>query len=213
MLSRKVELSSELGVDPHLIAGLVMAAFFGLFAFLMTATSMRYVILNMTNVDMLGSKTKVYQLAVHVPRGTQSTDNFTTVSYPLPRLELGINGEANRRTVSGIARNSSSSGRQASSPRPKPRDDLATRTFAILRTEPGENPWNLGYWENWKSVMGTNVLDWLLPIFKSPCVNHDSHESFYPMGPVLTDILARYGLSRDGEADDGAGLEMRQIRI
>ncbi|RYP02980.1 hypothetical protein DL764_005466 [Monosporascus ibericus] len=191
------------------LAGIAMAAFFGIFNFLMTATSMRYVFLNMTNVDMLGARSKVHQLAVRVPRGTPSTHNFTTVTYPLPKLELGINGEANRRPRPRATDNSRAGGR-ANGASPDPRDDLATRTFAILRTEPGENPWHLGYWQNWKSVMGTNFIDWLLPIRKSPCANHENGESFYPMGPLLADIRARYGLSRNIE-DGGAGLEMRQI--
>ncbi|RYP12384.1 hypothetical protein DL765_007372 [Monosporascus sp. GIB2] len=173
------------------------------------STSMRYVFLNMTNVDMLGARRKVHQLAVRVPRGTRSTDNFTTVTYPLPKLELGINGEANRRPRP-LATDNSGPGGRANGASPDPRDDLATRTFAILKTEPGENPWHLGYWQNWKSVMGTNFIDWLLPIRKSPCANHENGESFYPMGPILADIRARYGLSRN-VADGGAGLEMRQI--
>ncbi|RYO77679.1 hypothetical protein DL766_008909 [Monosporascus sp. MC13-8B] len=193
----------------HLVAGIAIAAFFGIFNFLMTVTSMRYVFLNMTNVDMLGARRKVHQLAVRVPHGPRSTDSFTTVTYPLPKLELGINGEANRRSRPRATDNSGPGGR-ANGASPDPRDDLATRTFAILKTEPGENPWHLGYWENWKSVMGTNFIDWLLPIRKSPCANHENGESFYPMGPVLVDIRARYGLSRN-VAEGGAGLEMRQI--
>ncbi|KAK7754585.1 Palmitoyltransferase pfa5 [Diatrype stigma] len=204
-----MELRTErVPADSRLIAGVALAAFFGLFAFTMTATSLRYVLLNMTSVDMLRSGTKVYQLAVRVPRGTRSTDNFTTVSYPLPKLELGINGEANKRLRPGTnAGNDSSDGS-----RPNARDALATRTFAILRTEPGENPWHLGYWGNWKSVMGSHVIDWLLPIRKSPCVNHEGHEGFYRMGPILADIRARYGLVNDETIDENAGLEMRQIR-
>lgn len=194
--------------DSRLIAGVVLAAIFGLFAFTMTTSSMRYVLLNMTSVDVLRSGTKVYQLAVRVPRGTRSTDNFTTVSYPLPKLELGINGEANKRLKSGTtAGNDGSDGSRLNT-----RDGLATRTFAILRTEPGENPWHLGYWGNWTLVMGSNVIDWLLPIRKSPCVNHEGHEGFYPMGRVLANMRARYGLVGNEAIDENAGLEMRQVR-
>ena len=192
------------GTDARLIAGIAIAAFFGLFAFMMTATSMRYVLLNMTNVDMLGSRSKVYQLAVRVPRGTRSTDNFATVTYPLPKLELGINGEANKRSVPSTGEG------QAGRPSREVRDGLANRTFAILRTEPGENPWHLGYLRNWKEVMGTTIIDWILPIRKSPCTNHESHESLYPMGRVLSDIRARHGLGL-GAMDESHGLEMRQL--
>ncbi|KAI1811948.1 DNA/RNA polymerase [Poronia punctata] len=153
--------------DPYLIAAIAISAFFGLFAFLMTVTSMRYVFLNMTNVEILGFETKSWQLAVRVPRGTRS-DKFGVVVYPLPN-------EANdqRYTVPATSR-----------------DDLATRTFAVLATEGGaqENPWDLGFWRNWQTVMGTNPFDWLFPIRSSPCTNHESHESYYPMGPVLDKI-------------------------
>lgn len=199
-----MQAQDEVTLDRRIIAGLVIAAFFCIFSFTMTLTSMRYIFLNMTNVDMLSFKSKVYQLAVRVPHGTRPTDTFTTVTYPLPKLELGINGEANRRFVHGAAR-------QPIDSRANARDDLATRTFAILRTESGENPWDLGYWRNWKSVMGTNFVDWLLPVRRSPCANHESHESFYPMGHVLADVCARHGLSHEG-TDDNAGLEMRQVR-
>ncbi|KAL7621169.1 Palmitoyltransferase pfa5 [Parahypoxylon ruwenzoriense] len=198
-------------LDPHFVAVIVLAAFFGLFTFLMTVTSMRYVLLNMTNVDMLGSRSKVYQLAVRVPRGTGSTDRYTVVTYPLPRPGEVTSDRHNgtggpRRVASG-----SSLGIQAGHPRPIARDDLATRTFAILKTEPGENPWDIGLQRNWQAVMGTNALDWFLPFRKSPCVNHEGHDSFYPMGQVLEDVRARYNLPSP-TTDESAGLEMRELR-
>lgn len=162
--SLRKEISEGSPLDPHFIPAIVLAAFFGLFTFLMTVTSMRYIFLNMTNVDMLGYQSKVYQLAVHVPRGTESTDKFTVVTYPLPRPGEAVNGWSN-----GTARpGTNESGGSAVQIRPSARDDLATRTFAILKTEPGENPWDIGIWRNWKSVMGTNVLDWILPFESRP---------------------------------------------
>ncbi|KAI2637658.1 zf-DHHC-domain-containing protein [Hypomontagnella submonticulosa] len=193
-------------LDPHFIPALVLAAFFGLFTFLMTMTSMRYIFENMTNVDMLGSRSKVYQLAVRVPRGTKSTDRFTTVTYPLPRPAESNNGWSNGSAQRGVVE-SNSSITQTQSPS---RDDLATRTFAILKTEPGENPWDEGYWRNWQTVMGTNPLDWILPFRRSPCVNHESHDSFYPMGHVLTDVLARYNLT-DLAMRDVSELELKEL--
>ncbi|KAI8963982.1 palmitoyltransferase PFA5 [Daldinia sp. FL1419] len=192
--------------DPNFIPAVVLAAFFGLFTFLMAVTSMRYIFFNMTNVDILGYQSKVYQLAVRVPRGTDSTDNFNVVTYPLPRPGEDANGWSNGTARPGM----DESGGSTLHIRPSVRDDLATRTFAILKTEPGENPWDLGKWRNWKSVMGNNVLDWFLPIRRSPCANHESHESFYPMGHVLADVLARYDLT-DVAMKDGPELEMREI--
>lgn len=63
------------------------------------------------------------------------------------------------------------------------------RTFAITRTKPGENPWDLGsMFLNWKSVMGENVFDWLLPIRSSPCCVHDNPESLYQVGIAVNNI-------------------------
>ncbi|KAI1379710.1 zf-DHHC-domain-containing protein [Hypoxylon crocopeplum] len=196
-------------LDPQFIPAIVLASFFGLFTFLMTVTSMRYIFLNMTNVDVLGARSKVYQLAVRVPRGTESTDKFTVVTYPLSSPSRVMNGSTNGTAGPGTAE-SHGSGAQSNQSRPSARDDLATRTFAILKTEPGENPWDLGIWGNWQGVMGTNVLDWILPFRRSPCVSHESHDSFYPMGRVLADVLARYNLT-DLAIKDGAGLEMREL--
>ncbi|KAI0012055.1 palmitoyltransferase PFA5 [Xylariaceae sp. FL0662B] len=202
------QLGEGLPLDPHLLATIVLASFFGLFTFLMSVTSMRYIFLNMTNVDMLGSQSKVYQLAVRVPRGTRSMDNFMVVTYPLPKPGQFMYGRSNRTAMTGTSEPSSIGIRSIS--RTMTRDDLATRTFAILRTEPGENPWNLGLWGNWQSVMGSNVFDWFLPFQTSPCVNHESHESLYPMGRVLEKIRARYGL-HSLTTDEDTGLEMSEL--
>jgi palmitoyltransferase len=196
--------------NSHLIAIIVIAGFFGFFASVMTITSIRYVFLNMTNVDMLGYESKVYQLAVLVGRGTRSNDNFSTITYPLPRIELGINGEANHRPVPGTEEGNTPGLRPHTSHQ-RSRDNLAIRTFAILRTESGENPWDIGYWNNWKAVMGNNIFDWMLPLRKSPCVNHESHEGFYPMGHVLTELRRRYGLA-DPSVSEESALEMRELR-
>lgn len=185
--------------DPYLIAAIVIAAFFGLFAFLMTVTSVRYIFLNMTNVDILGFGDKVYQLAVRVPRGTRS-DKFGVIVYPLEKGAGNLTSNGHDCRADAVPAAS--------------RDDLATRTFAILHTESGgkENPWDLGFWGNWQTVMGTTPLDWLLPIRLSPCANHESHESFYPMGPVLNKVRSRYGLPPNPPSDESTVIELRNLR-
>ncbi|KAI1092006.1 zf-DHHC-domain-containing protein [Rostrohypoxylon terebratum] len=206
-LHKQINEGSQL--DPHFIPVIVLASFFGLFTFLMTVTSVRYIFLNMTNVDILGSQRKVHQLAVHVPRGTEATDRYSIITYPLPKPEEETNGHSNdtARPRSVESRGVSPQPNRFS---PSSRDDLANRTFAILKTEPGENPWDLGMWKNWQSVMGTNVLDWILPFRRSPLVNHESHDSFYPMGQVLVDMRARYNLH--DLAIGSGGLEMKELR-
>lgn len=81
------------------------------------------------------------------------------------------------------------------------RDRQATRTFLILKMlEPGYNPWDLGSSRlNWESVMGYSVLDWLLPLKRSPCCNHEEGESYYQVGPMVDLLKARYGLIQESE--------------
>lgn len=64
-------------------------------------------------------------------------------------------------------------------PLPAPRP----RSFAVVRTPPGMNPWQLatGY-DNFKQIFGDNLQEWLLPIKMSPCSKHDRDDSFYPLG-------------------------------
>jgi palmitoyltransferase len=72
------------------------------------------------------------------------------------------------------------------------RDSRATRTFAILKMlQPGDNPWDLGSARlNLESVMGTSIFDWLSPVRRSPCCNHESTESQFPVGPKVAFLRA-----------------------
>ncbi|KAI1420721.1 DHHC palmitoyltransferase-domain-containing protein [Xylaria sp. FL1777] len=195
--------------DPFFLAVIVIAAFFGLFSFLMTATSARYLLQNMTNVDILSFRQKVYHLAVRVPRGTRS-DRYGVVVYPLRKLETGLSDK--KEVVKRLKPKGNEIEEQADALPASSRDDLATRTFAILQTEPGENPWDLGPWRNWQSVMGTNPLDWALPIHHSPCANHESLESLYSMDHTLDKLRTRYGLPTGPPSDETTVVEMRNLR-
>ena len=66
--------------------------------------------------------------------------------------------------------------------------------IAILKTKPGDNPWDLGPLENLKSVMGERILDWVLPIKASPCSIHDRADCAYRLGPVLRRLGQESGL-------------------
>ena len=70
-----------------------------------------------------------------------------------------------------------------------------SRTFAILETPPGLNPWDLGSssW-NLAAVLGYRWYDWFLPFRHSPCCDHQSRVSFYAMGPQFVDFLEEVGL-------------------
>lgn len=169
-LAQKIQ--SGAGTDGVVIAILAISAFFGLFTFTMTCTSMRYACMNLTNVDYVKSKRVVHQLAIRVPRGTPRGPNYGVITYPLPKPENGP----------GIHTSESS------------RDQLATRTFAIVKTEMGENPWDLGPHRNWKSIMGDSCIDWFLPFKHSPCASFENNESFYEMGPLYQQLRERFSL-------------------
>ena len=90
------------------------------------------------------------------------------------------------------------------------RDLQATRTFAILpMLEVGENPWDLGSrLLNLKTVMGTDIVDWFLPIRRSPCCNHEDAESQYAMGPGVD--LLRYSAGFTSHRDTDAPRRRRK---
>lgn len=158
----------------------------------MTATSWRFIFLNITNIDAL-RKSWVHQLAIRVPNDTRPGNGYGMVTYPLPKYPQG------RSTSSDATVDSET-----------PRDRLATRTFAVVRTEPDENPWDLGWRRNWTSIMGHNLIDWLLPIHGSPCAIHDSMVSDYEMGQLIRTLRERHGL-RDPNRPSGE-VEMQEYR-
>ncbi|KAF4589525.1 palmitoyltransferase PFA5 [Ophiocordyceps camponoti-floridani] len=173
-------------VDGWFIAVVAIASIFTFFTLAMTLTSARLILTNYTSIDIL-RKSQVIFLAVRIPRNSPSTEAFTTVSYPLERPPPSMSDTSHARS---------------SMDRDPSRDRRATRKFAILRLEPNDNPWDLGYWGNWKSVMGSNVFEWLLPIRHSPCCNHESMESDYRLGPLLAASKKRYGVPElDGDVD------------
>ncbi|KAL2758344.1 hypothetical protein ACRALDRAFT_1028951 [Sodiomyces alcalophilus JCM 7366] len=181
----------------HIIAATVLSAFFITFTFTMSATSIRLILLNLTNIDTMKKKW-IHQLAVRVPQNTPPTNQYGIITYPLQNPPFPEPHASNEQ------------------PGPRgqllsPRDQRATKTFAILRTHADENPWDLGWKENWKDVMGTNIMDWLLPIRMSPCAMHDHTVSDYRMDPMLHTLRKRYGLKgfTEGQAMD---MEMREVR-
>ncbi|KAK5046295.1 hypothetical protein LTR84_008438 [Exophiala bonariae] len=82
----------------------------------------------------------------------------------------------------------------------------ALRTFAILETDPGANPFDLGNFGNFKQVMGTNFFDWIFPLRPSPLTDHSDPTSFYKMGAVVQKLKRKAGIL-EGELglDEKAG--------
>lgn len=186
-------------VEGRVVVGLALGSLFGLFSIAMTVTALRFVFQNITNVDLF-RKNQTFRLAVRVPTGTRSTDQFTTITYPLspPGDDSRAPGTAHSNGVD----QSDGAGSIATN-RMAARDQRAKRTFAILQTQSGENPWHVGYRNNFKSVMGETIFEWFLPLRHSPCTRHDSMVSDYEFGPLVEELKRRYGLAEE-DAEKGA---------
>ncbi|KAF7544432.1 hypothetical protein G7Z17_g9950 [Cylindrodendrum hubeiense] len=196
--SKDVFQKEDRPLDGRIVAGLALSSLFALFTGAMTMTSARFIATNITNIDML-RKSQSFRLAVRVPQNSPSTQRYQTITYPLASPAWGQSG-VSMNHIHGLSMGTMSPA--------SPRDEQAKRTFAILATEPGENPWDTGVWKNCKSVMGNSILEWLLPIWHSPCCNHDSMESDYEFGPIVEELKKRYGIPDTGSpATDG--IEMR----
>lgn len=161
----------------------------------MSGTSLQLASTNVTTIENINRYSKIWNLAIYIPPhqlqrifNPDNTDNndksqwaqtFRTVTYPLQPVDPSSPQANNPSTIPST-------------------NDAAkvSRTFAILTTQPGENPFDLGDpIENLKQVMGYTLLDWILPFKVSPCVDHSSQESAYPLGPVVERLKRDAGLS------------------
>ena len=153
-------------------------AFFGLFTLGMTGSSVQFALVNTTTIENLSRKTIVWTLAIHMPKLPETPPGFRTISLsaatPIPDSEVSAEQQA-----SG-----------------------AIKTFAILHTKPGESPFDLGPYQNFKTVMGDHWYDWLLPIKNSPCCNHDRRDGQFAMGPVVERMRAEAGIASSEEISD-----------
>ncbi len=161
----------------------------------MAGGSIQLALINSTTVENLTRKTKIWQLAVRMPESYQplpvvapiegiQTSSLRTVTYPLPQ-QLPVNTGPALATDTRIS---------PDEPPPSAANPTPPRTFAILTSKPGDNPWDLGPLENFKQVMGMHWWDWLFPLKYSPCTNHESRESAFALGPVVERMRKLVGI-------------------
>lgn len=155
----------------------------------MTLGSLQLAMHNLTTIENLDHRTKVWTLAIYIPRPqdvgidpeTHWAATFPTVSYPAQRNSPQL---------------------RAKDSNPEDR-----RVFAILRTQPGENPWDLGSpLKNLQQVMGYTVAEWLLPFKQSPCADHSSLESAFALGPVVQRLKQEAGLEPPSDQHDSGAV-------
>ncbi|RMJ27359.1 palmitoyltransferase pfa5 [Aspergillus sp. HF37] len=145
----------------------------------MTISTLQLAVLNLTTIENLSRRSAVWSLAIRVPDRLVNNLNsesgfaptFPTISYPLQPAPPGPETQGN----------------------PTPPEER--HVFAILQTQPGENPFDLGSWmRNLQQVLGFSLLDWILPIKQSPCADHSSLESAFTLGPVVDRLKREAGL-------------------
>lgn len=125
---------------------------------------MEFILRNTTSVENLSRKVKVWSLAVYLPR-PPAPNSITPYRIITYPLSSSIDD------------------------RPSPQ-----RTFAILFSRPGESPYDLGPYQNFVSVMGETVWDWILPLRRSPATDHSSGESAFALGPEFQKMKQSAGL-------------------
>lgn len=180
MTNRQIKSGASLSAPAIVLIG--VASFFGLFAFTMASLSLRFAFVNVTNIENLRGRDRVYQLAIRIPLHETSgpdtsapTRDYETITFPL----ADPNFDGNRFIYSSDGPGSRSGQAQPA----------AEHRFAIVKTEVGDNPWDTGSaFTNFKSVMGNGgPLDWLLPLRLSPCCAYNCD---YPTGPVVEKLRA-----------------------
>jgi palmitoyltransferase len=178
-------------LDVHWILTLAFAAMFLLFSAGMFASTFQLAVINSTTVENLSRKTKVWYLAVYMPapqevmerRGNGDWTPLRTIRYPRPPEEQQV-----------LLQQSESLPAPASTTANQSTVDLPVRTFAILETPAGFNPWDCGPLQNIKEVMGSRLIDWFLPLKHSPCADHSSDVSMFRLGPQVERLKEDAGL-------------------
>ncbi|KAF6239638.1 hypothetical protein HO173_002184 [Letharia columbiana] len=162
----------------HWLVVVCLGALFGLFNLGMTGSSLQFALINTTTIENLSRRTLVWTLAIHMPKPPETSIGFRTVSFSTATLTTESDAPAEEQASGAI------------------------KTFAILHTKPGENPFDLGPYQNFKTVMGDHWYDWLLPIRFSPCCNHDRRDGQFAMGPVVQRMRAEAGIASVEEISD-----------
>ncbi|KAI5247134.1 zf-DHHC-domain-containing protein [Aureobasidium subglaciale] len=174
------------------IAGLTLGAVFTLFAGGMAMTSIGLALKNLTTIDNIGHQRRVMHIAVLVDSTQQRQPRPMSIDQLKPSHGTEDNEEPWQGTITYPLSVLPDASSETTLP---PRTSSPPRTFAILRTHPGMNPWNLGAFRNFKSIMGDRWYDWFLPLRHSPCCKHDRGDSMYELGPDVDRLKVDAGLS------------------
>ncbi|KAI5298203.1 hypothetical protein KEM56_004246, partial [Ascosphaera pollenicola] len=156
------------GYVPHWIVAIGISSFLGLFVGAMVVGTMHNALLNLTTIESINRKSRNYTIALHVPRtcrfNTQPPSSILCLDDPRVLCTISFPNAADPKFN---AHN-------------MPLLHGQTRTFAVVRTQKGESPFDLGSWNaNWRELMGYSVFEWVLPGTRSPCQDHGHAEGMY----------------------------------
>ena len=195
-------------LDVNWILILGFASLFWLFSFGMFVSSFHLALVNSTTVENLSKGSKIWYLAVYLPRPEETQHHLSrvdeqgrrhdarTITYPRPPEEQQFRHEHARPSPEAQAERPVE---LVNIPPDSPNSNLPApqRTFVILEMEPGDNPWDLGLMSNLHQIFGYHIIDWILPMRYSPSADHSNKESMFRLGPVVRRRLVERGLLDD----------------
>lgn len=187
----------------------------------MSGSSLHLASTNTTTIENLSRRSKVWTLAIYISPeqfqrlSSSNTDGqwartFPMVTFPIPQSTTTTTTPSTPAVAQPESRPETEHIVSDNSPKDNSKNSQNIRTFALLRTQPGENPFDLGDpIQNLRQVMGHTLWDWMLPLRVAPCVDHSSTVSAYPMGPVVDRLKREAGLDFTDCDDRGSHTEGR----
>lgn len=180
-------------MDVHWIVIIAISGLFWLFSFGMFISTTSFAITNITTIENLQKRTKIWYLACYVTPAQVHEANakgiqLDMISYPRPPEEQ-LEGSKQSWWIASSRLNSASTSNPVDVP-------TIHRVFAILQSEPGQNPFDLGRLQNWQEIMGESIWSWF-SMRQSPTTRHGEY-SMYKLGPVFRDMRKKSGLDRAG---------------
>ena len=194
-------------INVHWILLLALAALFFIFGAGMYGSCLQFAFQNTTTIENLNRRSHIWYLAIHVPERvlqkymSSGRGDLRLITYPRPQEEQlqmlqahGADVMQTPITHPEATHDPSASTNTPSHSQQPSTISVQTRTFAIVETRPGENPFHIGYFNNFREVMGYTIFEWLFPIQPSPCSFHDSPESMYKTGPAVHRLRKEAGI-------------------
>ena len=210
-------------INVHWILLLAFAALFLLFGAGMFSSSFQLAWNNLTTVENLSRRTQVHYVAVYLskPEETLCKNKLAgrpalrTITYPRPPAETVMVLEQHGADIPPLSQSNTVSPPSAPGLSEAITDTAGSaefRTFAILETPGGMNLWNVGPFNNLRSVLGEHLVDWIVPLKHSPCMNHDSGVSMYKMNPEFHVLIQDAGVELQDDAYQRSGRRRRRRR-